>query len=269
MRNVKYLCVLSALGVAACGGGSSAVNNAPTLQVGQQVPNAAGLLITVERVYDNGAVVGSFENDGVSGVSYRSDPTDIETEIGSTSSDPIDQGDRTDFLVTSVSEETGFNRTGTRYFLRLEDGFAATQIKRDVAGENLDLSYFGTPTTTMPVGTITYGAASDNAAFLHIGDQTIELPFSFIADLENGTASFTATDGSYQIIGEAISIDASTGEFYGTGAQAGAVGALFDANVSGSLYGTNASGVAGMIYSTGSAIPSVTGNFVGSRDTVE
>ena len=260
--------------VAACGGGSSAVSNAvsnaPTLSVGSQVTAASGLDVTVERVYDNGAVVVSFE-DGLKGASYRSNPDDVSKDVGSTTTGETIDGTRIDITVEAVSDDKTYNYAGKRYILRLDDSaspeIAAAQTRYDVNGTDVDAAYFGTPVTNMPTGTVTYGAGASDAAFITVDGQTTELPFTFSANLTDGTATLTANNGTHQINGGDIAINATTGEFYGTNAELGATGSLKAANVAGSLFGADAAGVGGILYSTEAAIPSVTANFVGSKNT--
>lgn len=234
------------------------------VEVGDVFESDNGLITTIDYVYDTGAALGSFDNENGYGQSYRSDPQDILADPGSTPSSGMTTGNRTDYVVTATSAD--FDRVGTRYLLSINDGteFAASQIKYDVDGPNMDIAAFGSPLTDIPSGTIVYGASEDNAAFLHLGDETIEMAFTFTADLDDGTATLSADNGSHVIDGGVIEIDAESGIFYGTDAELGATGETVSGVVSGALFGTEAAGVAGMVFSTDEAAPSVTANFVGN-----
>lgn len=223
-----------------------------------------GLIITIDHAYDTGAVLGSFENENGYGQTYRSDPQDIAADPGSTRGAGITTGNRTDYAVTASSAD--FDRVGTRYQISINDGTeaASSQIKYDVDGPNLDIAVFGSPLTDIPSGTIVYGESTDNAAFLHLGDETVEMAFTFTADLDGGTATLSADNGSHVIDGGVIEIDAASGIFYGTDAELGPTGETVSGVVSGALFGTEAAGVAGMVFSTDEAAPSVTANFVGN-----
>lgn len=238
--------------------------NSPAVEVGDIVQSGS-LSVTIDEVYETGAALGSFETDDVYGQSYRSDPADLVDDPGSIAGDGTTTGDRTDFSITATSED--FDRVGTRYSLSINDGeeFAASQIKRDVDGPDMDLAAYGTTVSDIPTGTIVYGESSDNAAFLHIDNQTIEMAFTFTANLGEGTATLSADNGTHLIEGGEIAIDPETGIFYGTDAELGATGETVAGNVSGSLFGTEAAGVAGIVFSTDEAAPSVSANFVGSH----
>lgn len=264
MKLNATLAVSTAALLAACGGGSSGTNNEPTVQVGQQIQSGT-LELTVDRVYSNGAAVASFNNQNGSGHSYTSNPSGIASDSGSTVGNGTVAGNRTDRPVTATVDNEA--QVGTRYFLTLEggSGYAASQIRRDVDGPNVNLAAFGSTLTNIPTGTVTYGNGTDDAAFIHVNGETVQLPFTFTANLSAGTATLSANNGTHSINATSISIDATTGRFYGTSAQVGAVGSLMDANVSGGLFGTDGMGVGGIVYSTDQAAPSVSANFVGSR----
>lgn len=249
--------------LAACGGGSSGTNNEPTVQVGQQIQSGS-LQLTIDRVYSNGAAVASFNNQNGSGHSYTNNPSGFESDSGSTVGDGTTVGNRIDRPVTATVDNA--DQVGTRYFLTLDggNGYAASQIRTDVNGPNMSLAAFGAPLTSVPTGTVLYGRASDNAAFLHTNGTTVQLPFEFSASFENGSAALLAVSETHKIDSFSLSLDVVTGRFYGDG-ELGPIGALVPAKISGGLFGTNAAGVAGIVYSTDQAVPSVSANFVGSR----
>jgi len=248
--------------LAACGGGSSPVGNNP-VEVGQVIQSGP-LEITIERVYANGAAVGSFDTGSFWGQTYRSNPADLASDATSALGAVTQSGTRDDVEVTASNAD--MNRIGTRYRLNLpNNGVAQSQIRRDVSGPHMDLAACGSNVTSMPTGTITYGVGGDDAVFIHANGSTVQLPFTFTADLTAGTATFTATSNTHQISGGVIAIDPLTGRFYGTNAQIGTVGALASANISGGLFGINAEGLGGIIYSKDQAAPSISANFVGSK----
>lgn len=234
------------------------------VEVGEVIDTGNGLVVTIDYAYDTGAALGSFDNENGYGQSYRSDPEDLVADPGSTVGAGVTTDNRTDYVVTATSAD--FDRVGTRNVISINDGteYAASQIRYDVDGPNMDIAVFGSPLTDIPTGTIVYGASEDNAAFLHLGDETIEMAFTFTADLDDGTATLSADNGSHVIDGGVIEIDAESGIFYGTDAELGATGETVSGVVSGALFGTEAAGVAGMVFSTDEAAPSVTANFVGN-----
>jgi hypothetical protein len=246
--------------VAACG--SSVTEQ---VQIGKPNTTPGGVEVTPTVVYQNGSIVGDWQQGGLSGVSFASNSTVFLNDPGSTQGNSSTSGDLTVIQLTAISAENGINQTGMRYLLALPDGFAASQIRRDIAGPVEQLSSFGATVTSMPTGTITFGGGTDDALFLHLNGQTVQLPFTFTANLANGTATMTSSGGGYELAGGTITINPTTGRFSGTDASIGAVGNLQAANIFGGIYGTNGTGIGGIAFSTDQANPSIVANFVGSR----
>lgn len=275
MANTKALLLITTVGfLAACSGTTtqqSSDNQA--VAVGDQLQTVAGLNLTIERVYSNGSGVASFAASGLNGETFSSVIANSANDTGSNVVSETTDGNRKDIIIEATSEDGTYNQAGKRYMMTFSNGsstdtaaFQFREDQNDPSRRHINLSAFGTDATNIPSGTFTYGAATDNRAFINIEGQTVQLPFVFTADLTSGTATLSADNGTHKITGGTISIDASTGKFNGTNAQIGENGSLRNANVSGGLFGANANGVAGMLYSTEAAIPSVTGGFVGTKD---
>lgn len=257
---VKLILAMSASAlVAACVGSSESV------QVGSTSTTAGGVEFTPSVIYNNGAVIADWQQDGFSGVTFASSSAIALNDPGSTRGATSTDGDLSTIVITAVSETADINQAGVRYLLSTSDGFAASQFRSNESRGVENLGSFGTAVTTMPTGNITYGSGVNDTAFINIDGQTVQLPFVFSADLGAGTATMTANNGAHSIDGGAITIDPSTGRFSGTEASIGAVGSLQSANIYGGLYGTTGNGVGGVVFTTDQANPSITANFVGSR----
>lgn len=260
---LKATLAVSAIALlAACGGGSSGVNNAPT---------------TVIKSYPSGyaVITGSLPNAN-------------ENFVG------ISADQRTALEVTSETINYTVNDSSTSgrfyYVDRSGTTSSGSQVRVYTWGEDLNLSgseyvslsiayangvenmlTAGTPVTSIPTGRHTYSGESFVIERTDEGYGT----FTLIADFSQSTASLAASvpqnssnggqNPAYFFGAENIAINSTNGSFSSENARIGLTGTSGNsASVYGYFAGTGASGVHGIVYENGNG-NQYGGAFYGSR----
>ena len=273
MTKTKFnalLATTAVLALAACGSSSTPKVEKPPVE-GEEFVNAGGVTLTAKRVYDNGALLSTVEDDSVSGSVYISDGNLARKFPSSDVSEDSNQA--LGGSVFDVSAETNeIKSVGGRFVLVLpnDEGFAAAQLVDINDGSAIQNSVFGTSVTQMPSGTATYSNAGD-IGYARIRGEGSQanlrefMDFELVVNFDKGSANLSTSDSDYQMTASNITVNTTTGAMFSDQASIGLKTDPMAANMSGYIVGTNGGAVTGIVNSTDAAIPTLHGQFVGLK----
>ena len=234
--------MFTGLALSACGGGGGSMSNQPLYGLGvikQSADGQDGLV----RIYD-----GSGEK--MVGVGTLADIQTASTTStsGWTSINEFQDGDYYTFTRSTVLSNgdnlkidgsgINLNSSGTEYvsmFIGQTDNGAAFMVT-------------GTPAIQLPTGVYSY---QGYAVLLDTSVEAVEAgTFGMNVNFDNNTGSITGASANYIFTDSQVVINPSNGEFSGASGTLGPrSGVKVPASLEGSFYGSNATGVGGVVIS--------------------
>jgi hypothetical protein len=270
------LTVCSIALLAACGGGSSAVNNNPTATTNVQTLKS----------YSDGSGVLAAENTnlGTAGgaanllIAATNLTAAREVTLGNVNLQEV-AGSAVSFGPFFVITRTGTASNGASLVVatvgeNLVSGTEYASISLVTIDNSRGLLSGGSPVNGIPSGTYTYSGTS--SVIDNVNGSAGDGTFSLTANFTNNTGTLAATVPANTPVGSNnpafffssnnLQINQSNGSFSSSNALIGQTGVTSNAaSVNGYFAGTNATGVHGVVYTNDLTAPTYAGAFYGSR----